>query len=86
MSDDDGGGSFGEDVGGELDFQAFGLDSSSDEFEGGCDGGGFRAADAVDACDVVRGEEYALFVDDLDDLLRQSQHVVFLRAPAQNDG
>ena len=76
----------GEHVGGELDFQAFGLDSSSDEFEGCCDGGGFRAADAVDAGDVVRGEEHALFVDDLDDLLRQRQHVVFLRTSAQNDG
>ena len=76
----------GEHVGGEFDFQTFGLDSPSDEFEGGCDGGGFRAADAVDGGDVVRGEEHALFVDDLDDLLRQRQHVVFLRAPAQNDG
>jgi len=76
----------GEHIGGEFDFQAFGFDSSSDEFEGCGDGGGFRAADAVDAGDVVRGEEHALFVDDLDDLLRQRRHVVFLRASAQNDG
>jgi len=76
----------GEHIGGEFDFQAFGFDSSSDEFEGCGDGGGFRAADAVDAGDVVRGEEHALFVDDLDDLLRQRQHVVFLRTSAQNDG
>lgn len=76
----------GEHVGRELDFQAFGFDSSSDEFKGGGDGGGFRATDAVDAGDVVRGEEHALLVDDLDDFFRQRQHVVFLRASAQNDG
>ena len=32
------------------------------------------------------GEEQALFVDYLDDFLRQGQHVVFLGAPAEDDG
>lgn len=73
----------GNNIGGVADLDAFGLDASPNEFDGGEDEGGLGVPDAIELGEVPGLDVEALFVDDFDQPAGQCHDVGAGYASAQ---